>query len=214
MGKTLEVGGRRPIILHIASEYTDQRRKTTLAVNHLVGGAGEFDHVVFSLSRTSFPFQMYLEDLGHPERQNVRVFAFRHFGLKLGVGLFHSFWLVARKVRRVLQEQGLRADAVHAHRLTFDGIAGWLLARSLNVPLFISIRGEVERKIFTYKPTYRPLMAPIVDRASAIFYVSAWYAPALERYIPASTSRARGCCRTSSMKRPRRANRAAHRRLF
>lgn len=180
---------RRHLILHIASEYTDERRKTTLAVNRLVDGAEDFNHVVFSLSRTSFPFRMYFKDLGTPQRENVRVFAYGHFGLKLGVGLFHSFWLVARKVRRVMHDLELKPDAVHAHRLTFDGITGWLLARWLGIPLFISIRGEVERKIFKFKPTYRLLMRRIVERAAAIFYVSAWYAPALERFTGIDRSR-------------------------
>ena len=62
----------------------------------------------------------------------------------LGVRLFRSFWIVARTVWRILQEQGLRPDAVHSHQLTFDGFAGRLLARWLDIPLFASIRGEVE----------------------------------------------------------------------
>ena len=186
-----EPSSRRPLLLHIASDYTDglgdsgeiahRNYRPTRAVNHLVEGAGDFDHVVFSLRRMPSPIGLFLKDLGTPRRPNVRVFAYGHFGLPLGLGLFHSFWLVARTVRRVLREQGLKPDAVHAHRLTFDGIAGWLLARALDIPLFISIRAEVERKVLRFKPTYRPLMRRLVARAAGIFYVSAWYAAELER---------------------------------
>ncbi len=203
MPKNPDQSGRRPLILHIASDYSDglegkgkaatgaahRQRRPTLAINRLVEGAEDFDHVVFSLHRMSLPIGMCLKDLGTPQRANVRVFAYAHYGFPLGIGLFHSFWVVARTVRRVLQKEGLRPDAVHAHRLTFDGIGGWLLARALDIPLFISIRGEVERKVFKFKPTYRPLMRKIVARASGIFYVSAWYAPALEKYTGVSPGR-------------------------
>jgi glycosyltransferase involved in cell wall biosynthesis len=192
---------RRPLVLHIASDYSDgldvkagigpvhRRRRPTLAINHLVDGAEDFDHVVFSLRRMGLPLGLFLEDIGTPKRENVRVFAYGHFGLPLGLGLFHSFWLVARTVRRVLREQGLEPDAVHAHRLTFDGIGGWLLARALDIPLFISIRGEVEHKVLKFKPTYRPLMRRIVGRAAGIFYVSAWYAAELARYTGVDPAR-------------------------
>ena len=119
----------------------------------------------------------------------MRVFAYGHFGLPLGIGLFRSFWVVARTIRRALREEGLKPDAVHAHRLTFDGIGGWLLARALDVPLFISVRGEVERKVLRFKPTYRPLMRRIVTGTASIFYVSAWYAPALEKYTGVDPAR-------------------------
>jgi len=173
----------RPIVLHIASDYTDGvREDTTLAVNRLVEGADKFEHIVISLHRSSLPVGLFFRDLGSGACGSVRVFAYRHFGLPLGIGLFGSFWIVARRVERMLRELGLHPAAVHAHRLTFDGIGGWLLAKKLNIPLFVSIRGEVESKVFRFKPTYRPLMRHIVSRAAAVFYVSVWFAERLERW--------------------------------
>jgi glycosyltransferase involved in cell wall biosynthesis len=188
---------RPPLILHISSDYIDglgqhaahRNWRPTRAVNNLVVAAEAFDHVVFSLRRQSSPFGLFLTDMGAAERKNVRVFAYGHLGLPLGIGLFCSFWMVARTIGRVLHEQQLRPDAVHAHRLTFDGIAGWLLSRSLDIPLFVSIRGEVEHKVFRFKPTYRPLMRRIVRRAAGIFYVSAWYARALETHTAVEAAR-------------------------
>jgi glycosyltransferase involved in cell wall biosynthesis len=188
----------RPLILHVSSDYTDglgrkgahRNRHPTRAINNLVEAAENFDHLVFSLRRRSSPFGLFLTDLDTPVRKNVRVFAYGHFGLPLGVGLLCSFWVVARVIHRILREQRLRPDAIHAHRLTFDGIAGWLLARWLNIPLFISVRGEVERKVFRFKPSYRPLMRRIVSRAAGIFYVSAWYVRALEKCTGVEATRA------------------------
>ena len=191
------MNSNRPLILHISSDYEDglgkfgahRNRRPTVAVNNLVEGATEFDHVVFSLRRRPLPFGLFLKDLGIPQRENVRVFSYGHYGLPLGIGLFHSFWLVARRIRKVIQQRGLRPNAVHAHRLTFDGIAGWLLARWLDLPLFISVRGEVERKVFKFKPYYRLLMRRIVADASCIFLVSAWYAAELQKYTQVHTAR-------------------------
>jgi glycosyltransferase involved in cell wall biosynthesis len=179
-----------PHIVHISSDYMDglgdksahRHRHPTVAINNLVEGAQDFDHTVFSLRRRSLPIGLFLTDLGTPRRANVRVFAYAHYGLPLGIGLFHSFWLVARTIRRVLQERNIQPHAIHAHRLTFEGIAGWLLARSLDVPLFISVRGEVDSKVFRFKPSYRHLMRRIVSRAVDIFFVSAWYATVLKKY--------------------------------
>lgn len=186
---------RPPLLLHVASDYSDglegkagttalfvsRQRRPTLAINRLVDGADGFDHVVFSLRRHSLPFGLFLRDCGTSQRRNVRLFIYKYFGPPFGVGLFFSLWVVARRIRRVLRDHGLKPDAIHAHRLTFDGIAGWLLARALDVPLFISIRGEVEDKVFKFKPTYRPLLRRIAADAAGIFYVSAWYAPRLQQ---------------------------------
>lgn len=191
------MSSHRPLILHLSSDYDDglgqlaahRNRRRTVAVNNIVEGAEEFDHIVFSLRRKALPAGLFLKDLGTPVQQNVRVFVYAHYGLPLGVGLFHSFWLVARTIKRILQEQNLKPNAVHAHRLTFDGIAGWLLAVTLDIPLFVSVRGEVERKIFKFKPTYRPLIRRIIGRAAGIFYVSAWYSSSLRKYTAVNSKR-------------------------
>jgi glycosyltransferase involved in cell wall biosynthesis len=186
----------RPLILHIASDFSDdlegggdavgiarRRRRPTLAVNNLVEGATDFDHIVFSLRRRSRPIGFYLRDIGTPRNSGVRVFIYVYFGLPLGLGMFASQCLIARTILRILRDEKLGLSAVHAHRLTFDGIGGWLIARALKIPLFISVRGEVDDKVLRYKPVYRLLARRIVKDADWIFYVSAWFAPILERYI-------------------------------
>lgn len=180
----------RPLVLHITADYPDPvREPTTRAVKALITGLAGLDHVVVSLKREHDPRRFYTVDCGM--RDGHRLFAHGYPGLPFGVGLFASLFRVARVTRRLMREAGLRPDAVFAHRLSFDGIAGWLLARHYRVPLMVSIRGEVETKIFRYKPTYRPLLARIARDAARIYAVSAWFTPALARMTGIEAGKAR-----------------------
>jgi len=171
---------RRPLILHITGDYSDGvREPTTEAIKRLIDGTPGCDHVIFSLKRYADPSKGYLVECDAPAGQ--RLFAYGHFGLPFGVGLFASFSRVARRIAKVLAAEGLHPDIVHSHRLTFDGLAGWLLSKRMKIPHFLSVRGEVESKVLRFKPTYRPLIRRIVRDAARVYYVSAWFAPHLER---------------------------------
>jgi glycosyltransferase involved in cell wall biosynthesis len=168
----------RPLILHITGDYPDPvREPTTEAVKRLIDQLTMYDHIVVSLKRLANPRASYFKECSAPPGQ--RLFAYGHFGLPFGVGLYGSFRLVANRIEQLLADENLQPDLVHSHRLTFDGIAGSLLSRRRQIPHFISVRGEVESKIIRFKPTYRPLLRRIVDHADRILYVSAWYEPHL-----------------------------------
>jgi glycosyltransferase involved in cell wall biosynthesis len=171
---------RRPLILHITGDYPDAvREPTTEAVKRLIDRLTMFDHVVVSLKRLADPRAGYFKECSAPPGQ--RLFAYGHFGLPFGVGLYASFHVVANRIEQLLAQESLLPDVIHSHRLTFDGIAGWLLSQRRSIPHFISVRGEVESKIFRFKPTYRPLLRRIVNDADRIMYVSAWYQPQLTK---------------------------------
>jgi glycosyltransferase involved in cell wall biosynthesis len=169
---------RRPLILHITGDYPDPvREPTTEAVKRLIDRLPMFDHVIVSLKRVVAPQHSYFKEC--PADAGQRLFAYGYIGLPFGVGLFRAFKQVAKRIEQMLAAERLQPDLIHSHRLTFDGIAGWLMATERQIPHFISVRGEVESKIFRFKPTYRPLLTRIVAHATRIFYVSAWYEPLL-----------------------------------
>lgn len=171
---------RRPLILHITGDYPDPvREPTTEAVKRLIDGLETFDHVIFSLKRLADPRRAYLVPC--PASPNQSLYAMGHFGLPFGVGLHRAFVSVADRINQELISKGLQPALVHSHRLTFDGIAGSIIARQRSIPHFLSVRGEVERKILTYKPTYHGLVRRIVAEADQVFYISAWFRPRLER---------------------------------
>lgn len=179
------------MLLHVSSEYKDNVRPPpwTEAVARLVDRLTDMDQTVISLRRVNWPWQCYWRDLGTQGRR--RLLAIGYFAPRMGIAMFLFHWLLARRVMRFLREENITPSLVHAHKMTFDGITGWLLARWFGVPLFFSIRGEVESKVFRAKPLYRPLFRRMARDARRIYYVSAWFRPAFERHTgvdPAKTA--------------------------
>nr|WP_281435942.1 glycosyltransferase family 4 protein [Oricola nitratireducens] len=174
-----------PRILHVSADYPNPHRgRTTTAIERLVKSAGIGDHVVVSLNRTSLPWKTYLIDCG--ETDGIRLFAYRYFGLPMGLGLAAAMRRVARKIARVLEAEDWRPDLVHAHKFAFEGIAGlWLVEYfGPGTRFFVSVRGESERNVFLRKPGYRALMRRIAERADMIYHVSAWFLSTYHRYVP------------------------------
>jgi glycosyltransferase involved in cell wall biosynthesis len=181
----------RPTILHIASEYLDPIRPppTTDAVLRLVDRLTDFPQIVISLKRVNDPRKAFWRDLGMLDGR--RVIAYRYFAPPLGVGMLACHLLVARRIRRFLEDEKVTPNIIHAHRFTFEGIVAWRLARQLNAALFFSVRGEVEKKVFFAKPTYRPLFQRMARDADRIYYVSAWFRDRFEAHTGADPDKTR-----------------------
>ncbi|MCM5553451.1 glycosyltransferase [Pleomorphomonas sp. NRK KF1] len=175
-------GGRRPTILHISSDYLDPIRPPPItdAVVRLVDRMTDHPQVVVSLQRVVDPRRVEWRDFG--DFQGRRLIVHRYFAPPFGIGMAACQFAVARRIGRFLAAERIRPDVVHTHRFTFEGIAGWLLARRFKAALFCSMRGEVERKVFRSKPTYRPWFRRIARDAARIYHVSAWYRDGFERY--------------------------------
>ncbi|BDY04589.1 glycosyltransferase [Ferrimonas sp. YFM] len=171
-------GDRRKRVLHLAVEYPSLNRDTnTPAVRHFIRANPQVDYRVFALRRTANPFAVNAlegDDQGDPH-----VTSMKYWGLPYGLLLFFSMTLLAWRIRRILRQEGLSYDLVHAHKFAFEGIAGWWLARWLNIPLALSVRGEAEAKILKYKPHYDLFFKRQLKDASRIYYVSAWFKPLL-----------------------------------
>lgn len=175
-----------PLILHLSADYPDDHRghRKTTAIERLVTGAGFGEHVVVSLDRTSLPWKTHFIDCG--EVSGVRLYAYRYFGLPMGLGLARSMRTVAARVLRLIKDNHRAPALVHAHKFSFEGIAGLELVEhyGAHTRFFVSVRGESERKVLLYKPTYRDLMRRIAKRADHIYHVSAWFCKTYHRYVP------------------------------
>ncbi len=173
---------QRPCVLHLTADYPDHfDRDKTKAIRNFIERNPRLDYRVVALMRTSNPLSAEERDGdGGPDGGDPKVVSKRYWALPYGV--FHLFfmWRIARDVRRLIRQKGWRIDAIHAHKLTFEGITGWFLSRWLGVPLLASTRGEAEIKILRFKPHYRPLIQAVLDRCERIYHVSAWFAPILQ----------------------------------
>jgi glycosyltransferase involved in cell wall biosynthesis len=179
-----------PLILHLSSDYLDPIRPPPItdAVVRLVDRMTDHRQVVVSLQRVVDPRRVLWRDFG--DVWGRRLIVYRYFAPPFGLGMAACQAIVARRIGRFLSAEGLQPDIVHTHRFTFEGIAGWWLARRFGAAHFASMRGEVESKVFRSKPTYKPLFRRIARDATRVFHVSAWYRRDFERYTgidPAKT---------------------------
>lgn len=179
---------RRPVILHLAVDVnTPQRPKTTNAIEWFVRELDDCDNVVVAYQRRERPAPAPVECAA----EGFRLFHFPYFGLRLGIGLLPAMRRAAKRTIALLEARGIRPDLVHAHKFTFEGLAGHEIARHFGAPLFVSLRGEVETKVFRMKPTLRPLLRRVATEAARLYFVSAWFRDEFHRYVPAQPGKER-----------------------
>lgn len=172
----------RPVVLHLAVDYPNvYRPENTAAVRNFVRANADLDYFAVALTRTANPFQVSSAD--GDGKGDAKVLSMRYWGLPFGLMLAPSMFIVALRVRREVRRRKLAPVLVHAHKLAFEGLAGWWLARALGIPLTLSIRGEAESKVLRFKPLYRPLLQRVLADAQRIYYVSAWFRPVLARHF-------------------------------
>ena len=178
------------VLLHISADYPNPiRTPTTDAVLRLVDRMTDYDQVVVSLQRVSDPRRTYWRDLGMVRGR--RLIAHGYFAPPLGLGMYLCQHRLARRILHFLRENGYEPDLVHSHRFTFEGIAAWMVARTIGASLFYSVRGEVAAKVFRTKPTYRPLFRRMARDADRIFHVSAWFRAAFARHTGVDATKTR-----------------------
>lgn len=178
----------KPRVLHISADYPDANRsETTQAVRTFVTSNHELDYFVVSLNRVVNPFKCNCVD--GDDKGDSRVISMRYWGMPYGVLLALSMLIVALRIRRQLAKRSIKVDLIHAHKLTFEGLAAWWLGHWLTLPLVISVRGEAESKILRFKPHYKGLIQRVLRDAGRILYVSAWVKPILNQHFDISTDK-------------------------
>jgi glycosyltransferase involved in cell wall biosynthesis len=169
-----------PTILHVTADYPDLNKPVnTLAVKNFVAANQDAVHRIISLNRTAVPWRFRVTDGGG--QSDPRMVSIRYAGLPLGIQLAASMYAVARLSHAIIQRQGWQFDVIHAHKFTFEGLAAYWLSRWTGKPLICSIRGEVEEKIFQFKPHYVPLYRRVAEHCRRFYYVSAWFRPEMHR---------------------------------
>lgn len=176
-------------LLHLTVDYnTPQRPKTTTAIEWMLDALPEYENVVIAYRRTPRACAGQESRVADAPR---RTYDFPYFGLPFGLGLHGAMREAARRTIALLEREGIRPHAIHAHKLTFEGIAGWYVARHFGVPLMLSLRGEVETKVFRSKPLLRRFLRRISNSAFRLYFVSAWFRDEFHRHVPPDGARER-----------------------
>lgn len=168
-------------IIHLAVEYnTPYRAKTTPAVEWFVDELDEFNNIVIAMRRS---VKMVNRTRKCPQAGR-EIYDFPYFGLPLGINLHNTMRNVAKRIIALIEHHGIIPDVIHAHKFSIEGLAGFYVASHFNIPLFTSLRGEVEIKIHRFKPLLRSKLREIAAYATRLLFVSAWFENEFRRYNP------------------------------
>jgi glycosyltransferase involved in cell wall biosynthesis len=164
------------------------RAPTTKAVEWFVDELDEFDNIVVAMRRTlrHMPGEITLD-----HASSRRVFDMPYHCLPVGIGLHRAMRLAARRIIALLAKHNIRPDVIHAHKFSVEGLCAWYVARAIGIPLVVSLRGEVESKIFRFKPSHKQAYRQVAAYTRRIYFVSAWFADEFHRYAPGMEAKTR-----------------------
>lgn len=167
-------------ILHVSYDLRRDANRSPLAVRNFISGSERnFGAIIVSLHRIAMPFRNRVEAISERELE------IDHFGLPLGIMMSWNLRRVSRMVlataaRGLLDLSSI--DIVHAHKMTFEGIAGSAIARELGRPFVVSIRAT-DAMVLRFRWDLRPLVRRILKQCEAIFYVAPYIKNEMRRYL-------------------------------
>ena len=156
-------------ILHLSADFPDSivPAKTKAIVN-LVDETAGYRHIVYSLNRTN-----KLSGISARPFQKDR-FAVSYPAPAKGIFLDHFLKQLADWILRDLERQKIFPDLIHAHKFTIEGLAASRIAKTLGLPMFVSIQGHTDLKVFNFKRGLHPVYSEIWHEALHVFPFSAW----------------------------------------
>lgn len=164
----------RPRLLHISADFPDAHSaRKTPAVQNLIEGTPEFEHLVYSINR-----RPGLGGISAPDRGGaVTTLVYR--APPWGIGLRPYLNRLADWIARDVRARGLHIDLVHAHKLTIEGLVAHRLAQRISCPYVCTVRGNTDQKYLRLKPWLRPAWRRVAADAAWLFPVTPWIA----RYV-------------------------------
>lgn len=156
-------------ILHLSYDLRDRyNREVTTAVSNLINvSRAKFNPFIIDLVRVQkFKQEMIkLKESGH--------LMINVFGLPYGLLMYWSQNRAYNFVSKA-ESQGLinltDFNLIHAHKLTFEGVAGLKLAQKLNIPLVVTLR-QTDTIVFNRKPGSIDYFKPVIKSCHRFFYL-------------------------------------------
>lgn len=163
-------------ILHLSYDIGGEGKTT--AVRKLIDVVQEFSGAkIISLDRVVRSEKEVVET-GADGYLNIK-----SLGLPYGLLLIKCLQRAHKKIRQAgsMNLINLKSlDIIHAHKLTYEGYIGYLLARQLNKPLLVSLR-QTDFYVLKYRRDLIPLMKKILKFSSSIFYIMPYMIKRLEK---------------------------------
>jgi len=106
----------------------------------------------------------------------------KSFGLPYGLFLLRTLKRTCNIIEAAHENNILnlsQIDIIHAHKLTYEGYIGYLLAQKRNVPLLVSLR-QTDFFVLKYRPDLMPKIKKVLEFSSQIFYIMPYMVKALK----------------------------------
>ena len=164
-------------ILHISADFPDQlNSNSTNAVKNLIDGTKDWDHIIFSLNRVF-----------HKKREvtikSGKIISINFWGFPFGLFLKWFMLRLAKKILNIIEDNNIRIDVIHAHKLTYEGIVARYLSKKTGIPFILSIRGDTDIKVLSYKLFYRKYYKELIEFSSHLFLLSPWVLDKMKKII-------------------------------
>jgi glycosyltransferase involved in cell wall biosynthesis len=163
-------------ILHLSYDYGHGEK--TVAISQLVDALRElYCAEVVSIDRI---VKIWRETTHANENDVLEI---KSFGLPYGIFLINHLKRVHKKILRAASKNLISLnlpDIIHAHKLSFEGYIGYLLARELNKPLLVSIR-QTDFYVLKHRTDLVPMMKEILRYSSTIFFIMPYMIKRLEK---------------------------------
>ena len=160
-------------ILHLSADYPDPLAPAkTRAVSNLLAMAEAHAHRVVSINRVGPRAGIRALDFADEAGEGHRAVAYG--APPKGLMMRRYLERLADWIAADCEAAGFAPEAVHAHKLTVEGIVGRRLAARWRVPLIVSVQGNTDLKIAAAKRSLRPLYASIWEEAAIVFPFAPW----------------------------------------
>ena len=162
----------RPHVLHITCDHPDTVRvEKTRAVANLIERSTSLRHTIFSLNRSTRPFNWT-----HQENLYSINYCAPPFGIFMRQGL-------NRVIERLTPLLNIDFDIIHAHKFSIEGIIGAQIAKMHGKPLLITVRGHSDLNIIRAKPHYRYMYRKVAAQAAHFFFLAPWTSGRFQKTI-------------------------------
>ncbi|WEK44107.1 MAG: glycosyltransferase [Candidatus Sphingomonas colombiensis] len=172
-----------PLIVHISADYPDavQPAKTRVIAALVEGTAQEFTHRVYSLNRIAAPRGWGRPGLAEPVADDGAVASWRYVAPGRGLLLASAMERVADAILADLRERGMKPAAIHAHKLSVEGLAARRAAQQLGIPFLLTLQGNSDQKIVRIRRDLHSAYRQLWHEAAAVIAFAPWIARWCER---------------------------------
>ena len=156
-------------ILHITYDLRDRHNwEITTAVSNLINvGRNNFKSFTIDLIRVPYP-QDEMTRIKNPDHLMINVLGFP-YGLFMNWSQNRAFNFVKKADSDDLVKLN-EFDMIHTHKLTFEGLVGYKLAKQLEIPLVVTLR-QTDTYVFNRKPGAVEKFKPVIKSCDRFFYL-------------------------------------------